>query len=308
MATTLFTSAAGVFRGNLHGHSTHSDGQNSPADVVRLHREAGYDFTCLSEHLWTDPRFSAPTIIDATAFDSADFITIISAELHCPGKAHDKDGLWHIVANGLPVEFPVADSSETGPELVARAVAAGAYVTIAHPEWYSLTDDEARSLAAAGAHGVEIYNHSSAIEAGRGGGIATLDLLLNEGDRVHLTATDDSHHVPGDAFGGWVMVAADSLTAGDIIASLKAGNYYASSGPDFIDISIDGANLDVGTSPVDRIILAGDRHRAEFVAGEGLTTASFDLASLDSAFFRVVAIDARGQCAWSNPYWMDDLG
>jgi len=155
---------------------------------------------------------------------------------------------------------------------------------------------------------VEIYNHSSAIEAGRGGGIATLDLLLNEGDRVHLTATDDSHHVPGDAFGGWVMVAADSLTAGDIIASLKAGNYYASSGPDFIDISIDGANLDVGTSPVDRIILAGDRHRAEFVAGEGLTTASFDLASLDSAFFRVVAIDARGQCAWSNPYWMDDLG
>ena len=308
MATTLFISAAGVFRGNLHGHSTHSDGQNSPADVVRLHREAGYDFTCLSEHLWTDPRFSAPTIIDATAFDSADFITIISAELHCPGKAHDKDGLWHIVANGLPADFPVADSSETGPELVARAVAAGAYVTIAHPEWYSLTDDEARSLAAAGAHGVEIYNHSSAIEAGRGGGIATLDLLLNEGDRVHLTATDDSHHVPGDAFGGWVMVAADSLTAGDIIASLKAGNYYASSGPDFIDISIDGANLDVGTSPVDRIILAGDRHRAEFVAGEGLTTASFDLASLDSAFFRVVAIDARGQCAWSNPYWMDDLG
>lgn len=308
MATTLFTSAAGVFRGNLHGHSTHSDGQNSPADVVRLHREAGYDFTCLSEHLWTDPRFSAPTIIDATAFDSADFITIISAELHCPGKAHDKDGLWHIVANGLPADFPVADSSETGPELVARAVAAGAYVTIAHPEWYSLTDDEARSLAAAGAHGVEIYNHSSAIEAGRGGGIATLDLLLNEGDRVHLTATDDSHHVPGDAFGGWVMVAADSLTAGDIIASLKAGNYYASSGPDFIDISIDGANLDVGTSPVDRIILAGDRHRARFVAGDGLTTARFDLASLDSAFFRVVAIDARGQCAWSNPYWMDDLG
>ena len=308
MATTLFTSAAGVFRGNLHGHSTHSDGQNSPADVVRLHREAGYDFTCLSEHLWTDPRFSAPTIIDATAFDSADFITIISAELHCPGKAHDRDGLWHIVANGLPADFPVADSSETGPELVARAVAAGAYVTIAHPEWYSLTDDEARSLAAAGAHGVEIYNHSSAIEAGRGGGIATLDLLLNEGHRVHLTATDDSHHVPGDAFGGWVMVAADSLTAGDIIASLKAGNYYASSGPDFIDISIDGANLDVGTSPVDRIILAGDRHRAEFVAGDGLTTARFDLADFNSAFFRVVAIDARGQCAWSNPYWMDDLG
>ncbi len=168
MATTLFTSSAGVFRGNLHGHSTHSDGRNSPADVVRLYREAGYDFTCLSEHLWTNPRFSAPTVIDATAFDSPDFITITSAELHCPGKAHDRDGLWHILANGLPPDFPVAAGSETGPELVARAVAAGAYVTIAHPEWYSLTDDEARRLATAGAHGVEIYNHSSAIESATG--------------------------------------------------------------------------------------------------------------------------------------------
>jgi hypothetical protein len=307
MATTLFTSSAGVFRGNLHGHSTHSDGRNSPADVVRLYREAGYDFTCLSEHLWTNPRFSAPTVIDATAFDSPDFITIISAELHCPGKAHDRDGLWHIVANGLPPDFPVAAGSETGPELVARAVAAGAYVTIAHPEWYSLTDDEAQSLASAGAHGVEIYNHSSAIESARGGGIATLDLLLNEGHRVHLTATDDSHHVPEDAFGGWVMVAAQSRSAGDIIASLKAGNFHASTGPDFTDLSLDGAKLHVGTSPVDRIILAGDRHRAEFVAGSGLSKACFDLADFNSAFFRVVAIDAQGHSAWSNPYWMDEI-
>ena len=307
MATTLFTSAAGVFRGNLHGHSTHSDGKNSPDEALRLYRAAGYDFTCLSEHFWSNPRFCAATIMDSTAFDTADFVTIISAELHCPGKAHDKDGLWHIVANGLPADFPMAPDTETGPELVARAVAAGAYVTIAHPEWYSLTDDEARSLAAAGAHGVEIYNHSSAIGAARGGGIATLDLLLHEGYRAHATATDDSHHVPDDAFGGWVMVAAANLTAGDIINSLKAGDFYASTGPDFTDLTFDGGTLHVDTSPVDRIILAGDRHRAKFVAGDDLREARFDLADFNSAFFRVVAIDARGQCAWSNPYWMDDL-
>lgn len=101
MATRLFSSSGGVYRGNLHGHSTHSDGRNSSAEVVELYRAAGYDFTCLSEHLWSNPRFSAPTIINATAFDSPDFVTIISAELHCQGKAHDRDGLWHVVANGL---------------------------------------------------------------------------------------------------------------------------------------------------------------------------------------------------------------
>ena len=305
MTTTLFTSSGGVLRGNLHGHSTHSDGWNSPAEVVRLYREAGYDFTCLSEHYWSDPRFSAPTIIDATDLDSTDFITIISAELHCNGKAHDRDGLWHIVANGLPPDFPMASDRETAPELVARAVAAGAYVTIAHPEWYCLTDDEARSLAAAGAHAVEIYNHSSAIESARGGGIATLDLLLHEGYRLHLTATDDSHNGPDDAFGGWVMAAAESLTAIDIVAALRAGNFYASSGPDFTDLTLDGTTLHVGTSPVHRIILAADRHQATFTVGDGLTTASFDLRSLDSDFFRVVAIDAQGRSAWSNPYWID---
>ena len=308
MASTLFTSKGGVYRGNLHGHSTHSDGQNSPVEVVELYRAAGYDFTCLSEHLWSDPRFSAPTIIDATAFDSPDFVTIISAELHCPGKAHDRDGLWHIVANGLPVDFPMAGDGETGPDMVRRAVAAGAYVTIAHPEWYCMTDEEARSLAAAGAHGVEIYNHSSALEAARGGGIATLDLLLHAGHRLHLTATDDSHHVPGDAFGGWVMVAADSLIAADIVVALKAGRFYASAGPDFTDITIDGTTLHVGTSPVERVILVADNHQAQFVAGADLTMANFDLASLDSEFFRIVAMDGQGRSAWSNPIWRDAVG
>ena len=308
MASTLFTSKGGVYRGNLHGHSTHSDGQNSPAEVVELYRAAGYDFTCLSEHLWSDPRFSAPTIIDTTAFDSPDFVTIISAELHCPGKAHDRDGLWHIVANGLPVDFPMAGDGETGPDMVRRAVAAGAFVTIAHPEWYCLTNEEARSLAAAGAHGVEIYNHSSALETARGGGIATLDLLLHEGHRLHLTATDDSHHIPGDAFGGWVMVATEGLAAENIVAALKAGQFYASTGPDFTDITIDGTTLHVGTSPVERVILVADNHQAQFFAGAGLTMASFDLASLDSDFFRIVAMDGQGRCAWSNPIWRDAVG
>jgi len=307
MATTLFTSSGNVFRGNLHGHSTHSDGTNSPQQVVQLYREAGYDFTCLSEHLWSDPRFAAPTIIDATAFEGPDFITVISAELHCPGKAYDRDGLWHILANGLPVDFAMADDSETGPQLVARAVAAGAYVTIAHPEWHHLTDDEAHSLAQAGAHGVEIYNHSSAIGAARGGGIAALDLLLHKGHRLHLTATDDSHHVPDDGFGGWVMVAAARLAAVDIVAALKAGRFYASTGPSFTDIVLDGTTLHVGTSPVDRVVLAAENHQALYVAGSDLTTARFDLDTLDSSFIRVVAIDAQGRCAWSNPYWTETI-
>ena len=105
MATILFSSAAGIYRGNLHGHSTHSDGLNRPADVVRLYRAAGYDFTCLSEHYWSNPRFCATTLNDSSNLNKDDFINVLSAELHCHGKLHDRDGLWHIIANGLPQGF-----------------------------------------------------------------------------------------------------------------------------------------------------------------------------------------------------------
>ena len=37
-------------RGNLHTHSTASDGELAPGEVCRRYREAGYDFICLSDH------------------------------------------------------------------------------------------------------------------------------------------------------------------------------------------------------------------------------------------------------------------
>ena len=308
MPHDLFCPPDGLYRGNLHGHCTHSDGRNEPAEVVRLYREAGYDFTCLSDHYWTDPRFSADTICDGSALDSEDFITLISAELHCHGKLYDQAGLWHILANGLPLDFPVATPSETGPELVERAVAAGAFVSIPHPEWYAMTTEEAHSLAGAGAHAVEIYNHSSALDAGRGGGVATVDQLANAGFRTGIIATDDSHDVPADGFGGWVMVAARDLSAGSILAALKAGDYYASCGPDFTSIRLEGNMLHVTCSPVSRVGVAAGGHRAFSTGGDGMAEARIEIGRTDFEFFRVVLTDKAGKQAWSNHFWTDDLG
>ena len=308
MPHDLFCPPDGLYRGNLHGHCTHSDGRNEPAEVVRLYREAGYDFTCLSDHYWTDPRFSADTICDGSVLDSEDFITLISAELHCHGKLYDQAGLWHILANGLPLDFPVATPSETGPELVERAVAAGAFVSIPHPEWYAMTTEEARSLAVAGAHAVEIYNHSSALDAGRGGGVATVDQLANAGFRTGIIATDDSHDVPADGFGGWVMVAARDLSAGSMLAALKAGDYYASCGPDFTSIRLEGNILHVTCSPMSRVGVAAGGHRAFSTSGDGMTEARIEIGRTDFEFFRVVLTDKAGKQAWSNHFWTDDLG
>ncbi|MGU9961417.1 MAG: phosphotransferase [Candidatus Puniceispirillales bacterium WSBS_2018_MAG_OTU23] len=294
-----------LFRGNLHGHSTHSDGKLEAADIVAHYIDAGYDFTCISDHLSANTYFAATTILDTAGLNRAGFITITSAELHCNGKLYDQDGLWHIVANGLPLDFPVASEHETGPELVNRAIKSGAYVTIAHPEWCSMTTEEAMSISHA--HGVEIYNHSCNMSSARGSGIAVADTLLNHNKRISFTATDDSHFMDDDWGGGWVYVAADNLTAADIISALKAGRHYSSSGATFNHIAFEDNKLIVDCNPVSSIIVNGEGNLAIHKHGNNLTYAEFDLSKFKSNYFRVTIQDKSGGRAWSNPYFFDQI-
>lgn len=292
-----------LLRGNLHGHSDHSDGMRSAEQIGGIYRRLGYDFICLSDHLWSDSRYASPIVNDTRHLASADFITIISAELHCHGKSLASDGLWHIVANGLPLDFAMANPTETGPQLVQRAIDAGAFVTIAHPEWYSLTSSEAASIAHA--HAVEIYNHTCACGAARGSGIATADYLLNCGHRMVLTAGDDSHFRFDDAGGGWVMVAAETPDPGAIITALKAGRHYSSTGATLKAIELEGDRVTITCSPAQSVVISGAGHQATAEIGNNITTASFDLGNFGSDWFRVTVASAGGS-AWSNPYWLAD--
>ena len=37
-------------RGNLHTHTTVSDGKLTPEECIRLYKEKGYDFLCITDH------------------------------------------------------------------------------------------------------------------------------------------------------------------------------------------------------------------------------------------------------------------
>jgi len=294
-----------LYRGNLHGHSTHSDGVLSAQAVVETYADLGYDFTCLSDHLWIDDKFAATSVCDGRALDRKGFITLPSAELHCYGKTYDQDGVWHIVANGLPLDFACPNAKETAPDLIARAQAAGAYVSLAHPEWYTMTTDEAMQVAAADA--VEIYNHSCVVTSARGSGIAIADYLLNEGKKISFTATDDSHFELPDWGGGWVMVAAAELSQNALVAALKAGHHYASTGADFTDLQLEDGVLTVTSSPVENVVISGAGHMAMAETGKNMTVTQFDLSKFRSDWFRITLRDAAGKMAWSNPIYLSEL-
>lgn len=299
----IFSLPGRFWRGNLHTHSTRSDGVLDPAEVCRRYRAEGYDFIALTDHFVG--RYGYP-IVDTTGYRTDDFTTILGAELH--SGAMQNGELWHILAVGLPADFgpgnapdfrPVA-GQESGAQLAARARAAGAFVAIAHPQWSGMTLQDARSIAAA--HAVEVYNHGCAVAADRADGFAIADLLLSEGRDLTLCASDDAHFNEPDHFGGWVMVRAVENTPDALLAALKAGDYFSTQGPELRGIQLRGDVLDVACSAVVTVIVQGQGSAATAIHGASMTRAAVPLGRFaDSHWLRVTVIDAAGRRAWSNP-------
>ena len=296
------------WRGNLHTHSTLSDGALAPDRVVEAYKNAGYDFMMLSDHFIG--HFNWP-IADTRAMRSNNFTTIIGSELHAPQTQVGE--LWHIVAAGLPLDFEPCAKDETGAQLARRAAAAGAFIGIAHPAWSQLTIEDGRAIDVA--HAVEIYNHGCAVESDRGEGFYLLDQLLTEGRRLTAFATDDAHFHTADHFGGWVHVKADSLDPDALLTALKNGQYYSSQGPQIHEVSVSRNELTVACSPVDTIVVVCGHSRTVQRVGKSITSATLDLSRLEkgwlltkpSNWLRVVVIDQAGKRAWTNPIWKDEL-
>jgi hypothetical protein len=312
------------YRGNLHTHSTNSDGKYSPEEVVRRYQENGYDFVAITDHFMERFGYS---ITDTSQLRSREFTTLIGSELHTSALANGE--VWHLVTAGIPLDFTPPSEGETGPELASRAAAAGAFVGIAHPAWYGMTVDEARSVEAA--HAVEVYNETCVMLNDRGDSWYVLDTLLAEGRRLTGYGADDAHFSDGrpDAFAAWVCVRAEALEPEPLLEALKAGHYYTSQGPSIHAIEIDGNDVVIRCSPARGIYVSGPAWTFQHAHGFGVSEARFSLEPFlhrriingrlemepaeaangsdpsQSRYCRVTVVDGHGRKAWSNPIWLD---
>ena len=289
------------FRGNLHTHTTKSDGRLSAADVCAYYRDAGYSFVALTDHFME--RFRYP-ITDDAGLHAADFITLTGAELHAGTTI--ASGIWHILSVGIPADFAPNLPDETGPQIAARALETGAYVACAHPAWYNLTEADVRSLGPVDA--IEIYNGISADHNDRADSCYMLDVMLAQGFRYFACATDDSHfhEKHADVLRGWVQVRAETLTREAILAALKAGHYYSSTGPEIYDVEFKGkTRVVVRCSPAADVFVTGIGPLSRVARGAGLRAVEIALDNFDSPYCRVTVRDARGGHAWTNPIWFD---
>ncbi|MCB9451136.1 MAG: CehA/McbA family metallohydrolase [Anaerolineaceae bacterium] len=300
MHTLPFDKPGRFYKGNLHTHSTISDGRLTPEEVCKLYASLGYDFIALTDHFME--QFNFP-VADTRAFRTETFTTLFGAELHA-GQT-ELGQLWHILAVGLPLDFAPTPPDETGPEIAARALAAGAYVAVAHPAWYHLTETDVLSLGP-DVHAIEIFNGTSHDHNDAADSWPIMDVLLERGYRYTACATDDAHirRSRGDVGLGWVQVKSESLDPDALLAALKAGHYYSSTGPQIFDVQVKrGAKITIHSSPAERIFVVGNGYEALSAFGNGIREAEFDLSHFDSPYCRVIVRDKNGGRAWSNPIW-----
>ena len=280
------------YRGNLHSHTTESDGRLSPGDVVEFYRSRGYDFLCLTDH---------NRVTDPGGLSSEDFLVFSGVETS-PASSHH-----HIVGIGLH-ELGPFERSETAQETVDRILSMKGLAFIAHPYWSALTDGDIRSLRPI--IGIELYNTGCDVEIGRGFSTVHWDNLLHDGMALGGLAVDDAHRYTDDAPGGWVWVKAPSLEEKDIIEALSRGHYYASTGPKVQNIALEGQQLAVESSPVETITFhsRGPSGNSVHRVGEGMLTHATHTFKPEHQYVRVEFVDGGGRRAWSNPVYTELFG
>jgi hypothetical protein len=281
------------YKGNLHLHTTCSDGRRSPADSVAFYRALGYDFVAFTDHR---------TVTDVCGLSSSGFLAMHGIEIQT--QTTDLGQNYHIVALGIDATPPFAQEREMPVQMMIDALnQGGALVFLAHPYWSGLTVNEMLPLQ--GLIGMEVYNTSADRDLGKALAAVHWDDVLVRGKRWLGLATDDTHWMENDAGEGFIMVEAEELSEPAILAALRAGRFYASTGPEIHDVRLDGDTLSVRCSPVSAINVIGHtQHGKQWRAepGSALTEASYRLRGQER-YVRAECIDARGRTAWSNPFY-----
>ena len=313
------------YKGNLHSHTTNSDGHLTPEQAVAAFREHGYAFLCLSEHdLYTDysDEFDGDDFIILPGLEASAYLYADEGEKHRL-RCHHMHGILgtsEMVASA-PERFshmerlePLRrhgtwDGAAVAEELAATLARHGCAVTYNHPIWSRVEPQD--FTGAEGFFALEIYNYDTVNESGTGYDTTYWDMMLRRGRRVLGLASDDNHNegVFDDAFGGWVVVCATALTRDAVVRALLAGDYYSSSGPDLINWGVRDGVAWVDCSPCERVnlVAGGPVGVGEtLIAAEGdtLTHAEFRLRGTET-YLRVECVDERGRTAWSNPIFAD---
>lgn len=296
------------FKGNTHTHTTMSDGDSAPEEVAQWYKENGYRFLVLSDHnFFTDPR-TLSSLVDSS------FLLISGEELT---SSFQKKPV-HVNGLNIPRKLdPRIDTTLLGTIQKnvdeVRSVRGAPHIN--HPN-FGWAIDQFTLLKVKNNNLLEIFNGHPLVHNLGGGGTPGLeevwDFLLTSGMRIYGIAVDDAHHFKGE-FGptrsnpgkGWVVIRARSLNAQEIIDNLEAGQFYASTGVELEDVTVESDKIEVRIRQ-----RSSFKYRTEFIGSGGRVlsislenTAVYKLLG-DELYVRAKVSDSGGSVAWVQPVFV----
>lgn len=209
------------YKGDLHAHSTHSDASWTVKDLVASAAWFGLDFVTLSDHNTVSglPEMDALTTPELLTLGGLELTTFYGHALAL-GRRRWLDWL-HIPMTGLAKR---ADTE--GLFIIAHPCREGDPVCTGCRWKYT-------ELMSGPAQVVEIWNGGEWAEYNEEA-LALWYSWLNAGYRITASAGTDAHHAAlKGAQVGFNVVYAEALTEEAILAAVRRGRSYMSSGPIF---------------------------------------------------------------------------
>lgn len=274
------------YKVNLHTHTSLSDGHCTPAEVIRIYREKGYDAIALTDH-W----------VYGEGAEENGFTVLSGAEYNL-GLADAHKGVYHIVAVGTSRPPSVAKSMSP-QEIIDAIHRAGGLAILAHPAWSLNTPEAIRPLR--DPDGIEIYNSVSGVHMSRRADSSLIvDMLATEGYFAPLHAADDTHYYDGtDECISWIMVEAEDNAPSSLIPAIREGRFYATQGPE-VHLMREGNEMVVRCSPCSEIVFRSNLVWSQCVfTGKELREARYRIRG-DESFIRAEVRDADGKTAWTS--------
>lgn len=283
------TQKEGVWlRGNLHMHTTRSDGRLNYEDAVARYEQAGYDFIAVTDH-W----------VRSEKGTTAGGMLLLSGCEYNIGETV-QEGVYHIVGVGME-HAPALERTEKSPQRIIDEIrAAGGVAILAHPAWSLNSAEDVARLT--GLCGTEIYNTTSAVPPNvRPYSGLFVDQLASLGVLLPCMGADDAHRYVNDATVCSIMVHAREKSHEAVMEAIRAGDFYATMGPS-VALTVENGEAVVTCSPAAQVEFHSDAvwNDSRVTQGEGITTARCRLLPFET-FVRAEVVDGEGRRAFSSP-------
>ncbi|MFH1023311.1 MAG: CehA/McbA family metallohydrolase [Planctomycetota bacterium] len=267
-------------RGNLHTHTTRSDGGLDPQATIRRYAGQGYDFLALSDH---------DTLADYTRLDPCGMILIPANEISHPGG--------HLLDINAKIGIPPDTNHQACIDRINRE---SGFAILCHPNWLERFNHYTfeQLLDLNGYAGIEIFNGVCLYHPGSPRAVEKWDRLIAAGRTVWGYANDDCHQPDRMAL-GWNVVRVRERTAAAVVEALRTGNFHASTGVIIESLRCEGAVLCARASNAEAMAVFGNNgRRLAFVPGNELR---FDASDITDDPIRIEGYGWANTMAWTQP-------